>query len=62
MNRSYRLYLLLPAYPSTASSTANGETSARRKSDHHVPLVGIGQQSIPSVTYDMELGSHPLPG
>ncbi len=50
----YRLYLLcLLILP--PSSTANGETSARRKSDHHVPLVGIGQQSIPSVTYDMEL-------
>ena len=50
----YRLYLLcLLILP--PSSTANGETSARWKSDHHVPLVGIGQQSIPSVTYDMEL-------
>jgi len=50
----YRLYLLcLLILP--PSSTANGETSARRESNHHVPLVGVGQQSIPSVTYDMEL-------
>ena len=48
----YRLYLLcLLILP--PSSTTDGETSTRRKGNHHVPLIGVWQQSIPSVTYDM---------
>lgn len=50
----YRLYLLcLLILP--PSSAADGETSARRKGNHHVPLIGIWPQSVPSVTYDVEL-------
>ena len=50
----YRLYLLcLLILP--PSSATDGETSARRKGNHHVPLIGVWQQSIPSVTYDVEL-------
>ena len=50
----YRLYLLvLPILP--PSSAANGQMGARRMGNHHVPLVGVWKQGIPSITYDMEL-------
>ena len=50
----YRLYLLC-LFILPPSSATDRKTSARRKGNQHVPLIGVWQQSIPSVTYDVEL-------